>query len=133
PYQFWQYVKDEVPELAYISQHIFFIVVNFASVERLFSDMEFIHSKRQNRFNRKKIIKIAQLRANQHIRKQEKVYKQANNVNIENEIISNECNTDEEESEEYDEEYDQVHKETDEIYNNRILYPANNPKTKWEL
>ncbi|CAG8515375.1 14606_t:CDS:2 [Dentiscutata heterogama] len=57
PLRFWKYVEEEAPELAFI--------INSASVERLFSDMGFIHSKRQVRLNEKKVMKIAQLRANQ--------------------------------------------------------------------
>ncbi|KAF0501871.1 hypothetical protein F8M41_019940 [Gigaspora margarita] len=46
PFGFWKYVERETPELAFIGKRLHSIVVNSASVERLFSDMGFIHSKR---------------------------------------------------------------------------------------
>ncbi|CAG8698329.1 16542_t:CDS:1 [Gigaspora margarita] len=66
PLQFWKYIEEEMPELAFISKRLFSIVVNSASVEQLFSDMGFIYSKHRVCLNEKKVMKIAQLRANQH-------------------------------------------------------------------
>ncbi|CAG8513518.1 6655_t:CDS:2 [Cetraspora pellucida] len=75
PLQFWKYVEEEAPELAFI--------INSANVEQLFSDMSFIHSKRRVRLNEKKVIKIAQLQANQHKENMKRLdSKKLNNMQI---------------------------------------------------
>ena len=39
------------PELSQLALHLFSICVNSASIERLWSSMGFLHTKRQNRLN----------------------------------------------------------------------------------
>ena len=48
---FWEYVLPLAKELGYVAQRIFGICVNAASVERLWSSMGFLHTKRRNRLN----------------------------------------------------------------------------------
>ena len=45
---FWEYVHPLAKELAFVAQRIFAICVNAASVERLWSSMGFIHTKRRS-------------------------------------------------------------------------------------
>ena len=46
---FWESAKGLAPELSRLALHLFGICVNAASVERLWSTMGFLHSKRRNR------------------------------------------------------------------------------------
>jgi len=46
---FWEYVYPLAKELAFVVRQIFAICVNAASVERLWSSMGFIHTKRRSR------------------------------------------------------------------------------------
>jgi len=46
---FWESCLGHAPELARFALHLYGICVNAASVERLWSTMGFIHTKRRNR------------------------------------------------------------------------------------
>ncbi|CAG8684092.1 21272_t:CDS:2, partial [Gigaspora margarita] len=126
------------------------VTINSASVKRLFSDMGFIHSKHRVHFNEKKVMKIAQLRANQHKENTKKldikklnsmqVHTQNNNsmsiMNTNNEVSVNvESNTNqmikETDSSDEEEEYKLILDELD--YNSEILHPAKDPQAKWDL
>jgi len=48
---FWESAKGMAPELSQLALHLFSICVNSASVERLWSSMGFLHTKRRNRLN----------------------------------------------------------------------------------
>lgn len=48
---FWESAKGFAPELSQLALHLFSICVNSASVERLWSSMGFLHTKRRNRLN----------------------------------------------------------------------------------
>jgi hypothetical protein len=48
---FWGYVFPLTKELGYVAQRIFGICINAASVERLWSSMGFLHTKRRNRLH----------------------------------------------------------------------------------
>lgn len=48
---FWDSAKGVAPELSCFALHLYGICVNSASVERLWSNMGFLHSKRRNRLN----------------------------------------------------------------------------------
>jgi hypothetical protein len=48
---FWDSAKGEAPELSRLALHLYGICVNSASVERLWSNMGFLHSKRRNRLD----------------------------------------------------------------------------------
>ena len=48
---FWEWVYPLAKELGYVAQRIFGICVNAASVERLWSSMGFLHTKRRNRLH----------------------------------------------------------------------------------
>ncbi|CAB4414072.1 unnamed protein product [Rhizophagus irregularis] len=50
-------------ELGYVAQRIFGICINAASVGRLWSNMGFLHTKRRNRLNYEKTLKMSKLRA----------------------------------------------------------------------
>jgi hypothetical protein len=47
----WEFVAPSAKELSFVSQRIFGICINAASVERLWSNMGFLHTKRRNRLN----------------------------------------------------------------------------------
>jgi len=49
--EFWGWVVPLAKELEYVAQRIFGICVNAASVERLWSSMGFLHTKRRNRLH----------------------------------------------------------------------------------
>jgi len=49
--EFWGWVVPLAKELGYVAQRIFGICVNAASVERLWSSMGFLHTKRRNRLH----------------------------------------------------------------------------------
>ncbi|GBC34060.2 ribonuclease H-like domain-containing protein [Rhizophagus irregularis DAOM 181602=DAOM 197198] len=51
------------PELSKLALHLFGICVNAASVERLWSNMGFLHSTRRNKLHHKKVLAMAQLRS----------------------------------------------------------------------
>ena len=55
---FWELAKGQAPELSRFALHLYGICVNSASVERLWSTMGFLHSKRRNRLHVSKNIKI---------------------------------------------------------------------------
>ncbi|RGB35175.1 hypothetical protein C1646_814939 [Rhizophagus diaphanus] len=61
--KYWEFVVPLAKELGYITQQIFGICINAASVERLWSNMGFLHTKRRNRLNYEKTFKISKLRA----------------------------------------------------------------------
>ncbi len=42
---FWELAKEQAPELSRFTHHLYGICVNSASVERLWSNMGFLHSK----------------------------------------------------------------------------------------
>jgi hypothetical protein len=46
---FWDLAEGQAPELSRFALHLYGICVNSASVERLWSSMGFLHSKRRNR------------------------------------------------------------------------------------
>ena len=46
---FWDLAKGQASELSRFALHLYGICVNSASVERLWSSMGFLHSKRRNR------------------------------------------------------------------------------------
>jgi hypothetical protein len=48
---FWIWVMPMAKELAFVAQKIFGICINAASVERLWSCMGFLHTKRRNRLH----------------------------------------------------------------------------------
>lgn len=48
---FWDLAKGDTPELSQFAFHLYGICVNSASVERLWSNMGFLHSKRQNQLD----------------------------------------------------------------------------------
>jgi hypothetical protein len=48
---FWESTKGLAPELSQLALHLFGICVNAASVERLWSNMGFLHSNRRNRLH----------------------------------------------------------------------------------
>jgi hypothetical protein len=48
---FWVFVYPSAKELSFVAQRIFAICVNAASVERLWSSMGFIHTKRRSRLH----------------------------------------------------------------------------------
>ena len=48
---FWESAKGLAPELSQLALHLFGICVNAASVERLWSNMGFLHSKRRNKLH----------------------------------------------------------------------------------
>lgn len=48
---FWESARGLAPELSRLALHLFGICVNAASVERLWSNMGFLHSKRRNRLD----------------------------------------------------------------------------------
>jgi len=48
---FWKSAKGMASELFQLALHLFSICVNSASIERLWSSMGFLHTKRQNRLN----------------------------------------------------------------------------------
>lgn len=52
---FWDLAKGQAPELSRFALHLYGICVNSASVERLWSTMGFLHSKRRNRLHVSKI------------------------------------------------------------------------------
>ena len=52
---FWDSAKGQAPELSRFALHLYGICVNSASVERLWSTMGFLHSKRQNQLHVSKI------------------------------------------------------------------------------
>jgi hypothetical protein len=47
----WEFAAPSAKELSFVSQRIFGICINAASVERLWSNMGFLHTKRRNRLN----------------------------------------------------------------------------------
>jgi len=49
--EFWGWVVPLAKELGYVAQQIFGICVNAASVERLWSSMGFLHTKRRNQLH----------------------------------------------------------------------------------
>ena len=49
--KYWGFVLPLAKELEYVAQRIFGICINAASVERLWSNMGFLHTKRRNRLN----------------------------------------------------------------------------------
>lgn len=53
---FWTWVSPIAKELGYVAQRIFGICINAASVERLWSSMGFLQTKRRNRLNVSKSI-----------------------------------------------------------------------------
>ncbi|GBC08965.1 hypothetical protein RclHR1_08510001, partial [Rhizophagus clarus] len=59
---FWDLAKGDAPELSQFALHLYEICINSASVERLWSNMGFLHSKRRNRLNHKKVLGMSQLR-----------------------------------------------------------------------
>lgn len=48
---FWESAKGLAPELSKLALHLFGICVNAASVERLWSNMGFLHSTRRNKLH----------------------------------------------------------------------------------
>ena len=48
---FWDLAKGQAPELSQFALHLHGICVNSASVERLWSNMGFLHSKWRNRLD----------------------------------------------------------------------------------
>ncbi|GET51238.1 ribonuclease H-like domain-containing protein [Rhizophagus irregularis DAOM 181602=DAOM 197198] len=60
---FWESAKGLAPELSKLALHLFGICVNAASVERLWSNMGFLHSTRRNKLYHKKVLAMAQLRS----------------------------------------------------------------------
>uniref|UniRef100_U9UUB5 Uncharacterized protein n=1 Tax=Rhizophagus irregularis (strain DAOM 181602 / DAOM 197198 / MUCL 43194) TaxID=747089 RepID=U9UUB5_RHIID len=48
---FWDLAKGDTSELSQFALYLYGICVNLASVERLWLNMGFLHSKRQNRLN----------------------------------------------------------------------------------
>jgi hypothetical protein len=52
---FWDLAKGQALELSRFALHLYGICVNSASVERLWSNMGFLHSKRRNRLYVSKI------------------------------------------------------------------------------
>ncbi|GBC14012.2 ribonuclease H-like domain-containing protein [Rhizophagus irregularis DAOM 181602=DAOM 197198] len=60
---FWESAKGLAPELSKLALHLFGICVNAASVERLWSNMGFLHSTRRNKLHHKKVLAMAQLRS----------------------------------------------------------------------
>ncbi|GES82705.1 ribonuclease H-like domain-containing protein [Rhizophagus clarus] len=48
---FWDLAKGDAPELSQFALHLYGICVNSASVEKLWSNMGFLHSKRRNRLD----------------------------------------------------------------------------------
>ncbi|GBC24452.2 ribonuclease H-like domain-containing protein [Rhizophagus irregularis DAOM 181602=DAOM 197198] len=61
--KYWGFVVPLAKELGYVAQRIFGICINAASVERLWSKMGFLHTKRRNRLNYEKTLKMSKLRA----------------------------------------------------------------------
>ncbi|PKK57973.1 hypothetical protein RhiirC2_857993 [Rhizophagus irregularis] len=57
---FWESTKGLAPELLKLAFHLFGICVNATSVERLWLDMGFLHSTRQNKLHHKKVLAMAQ-------------------------------------------------------------------------
>jgi hypothetical protein len=49
--KYWGFVVPLAKELGYVAQRIFGICINAASVERLWSNMGFLHTKKRNRLN----------------------------------------------------------------------------------
>ena len=49
--KYWGFVIPLAKELGYVAQRIFGICINAASVERLWSNIGFLHTKRRNRLN----------------------------------------------------------------------------------
>nr|CAG8610000.1 474_t:CDS:2 [Entrophospora candida] len=60
---FWDLAKGEAPELSKLALHLHGICINSASVERLWSNMGFIHSKKRNRLYHEKVLGMCQLRS----------------------------------------------------------------------
>ena len=52
---YWDLAKGQTPELSRFALHLYGTCVNSASVERLWSTMGFLHSKRRNRLHVSKI------------------------------------------------------------------------------
>ncbi|GBB85266.1 hypothetical protein RclHR1_11820007 [Rhizophagus clarus] len=60
---FWEFTSGIGPELAKIAIRIHGICVNFASVERLWSSMGYLHTNRRNRLKSNKVLAMAQIRS----------------------------------------------------------------------
>ncbi|GBB84564.1 hypothetical protein RclHR1_11130001 [Rhizophagus clarus] len=72
--EFWNYVRGYSKELYRVAERIFSIAVTTASLERLFSTMGWLHSKRRNRLAHKKVLGMTQIRASMQQRlKQKKI------------------------------------------------------------
>ncbi|GES95927.1 ribonuclease H-like domain-containing protein [Rhizophagus clarus] len=69
---FWESARGLAPELSRLALQLFGICINAASVERLWSNMGFLHLKRRNKLHYKKVLAMAQLRSDiLHKRKRE--------------------------------------------------------------
>lgn len=55
---FWNYIRGHSKELYQVAERIFSIAVTTASLERLFSTMGWLHSKRRNHLNVRIFIKF---------------------------------------------------------------------------
>nr|CAG8612558.1 9116_t:CDS:2 [Entrophospora candida] len=59
---FWDFVSAYTPDLSMFSIKVFAICVNTASVERLFSAMDFFHTKKRNRLDSEKVFAMSQMK-----------------------------------------------------------------------
>ncbi|RHZ86058.1 hypothetical protein Glove_55g24 [Diversispora epigaea] len=63
-HKYWCWIKDAYPEIGTVAFRIFDICVNAASVERLWSNMGFYHTKNRNKLKYTRVLDMAKLRTN---------------------------------------------------------------------
>ncbi|CAG8615075.1 8924_t:CDS:2 [Cetraspora pellucida] len=125
PLQFWKYVEEEAPELAFISKRLFSIVVNLAkNIKKLDSkklnSMQIYAQKKSsiNNMNMNNEVSVnVESSTNQMIKETD-----SSDEKIESELILNKLD------------YDEVYEAEDyDLDNTEILHLAEDPQAKWNL
>ncbi|RHZ81561.1 hypothetical protein Glove_118g2 [Diversispora epigaea] len=96
-YKYWCWIKDAYPEIGTVASRIFGICVNAASVERLWSNMGFYHTKNRNKLKYTRVLDMAKLRAD--ITYNRRFYKESIVSNIINSTLETETQDNELETE----------------------------------
>ncbi|RHZ73617.1 hypothetical protein Glove_230g117 [Diversispora epigaea] len=96
-YKYWCWIKDAYSEIGTVASRIFGICVNAASVERLWSNMGFYHTKNRNKLKYTRILDMAKLRAD--ITYNRRFYKESIVSNIINSTLETETQDNELETE----------------------------------
>ncbi|GES87911.1 ribonuclease H-like domain-containing protein [Rhizophagus clarus] len=127
----WDLAKGDAPELSQFALHLYGICVNSASVERLWSNMGFLHLKRRNRLDTA-------------IEQSEKLYKQNHIAAPIQPHKTSDISDEENENDAHTQPMGMVEKENiDHSGNNKMgpdfiavdhtIHPADDPLAKWNL